>query len=287
MRTTVFGALLLIGLAILMKLQDIADTPAFSAAAVSATARVPITPRAELAPNPVLTPNAETASTVAAVSRPAPAHPFIDAGAAKPAVDAARRAATPRIAATGPAPRADPVIPGRRAAAKALASAIQSPDFQDTVSPLVRLYLAYFERYPDYEGLNYYIGQREGGGRLDAISDEFATSLEIELRYGSLDNAAFVDRIYRNVLDGAGDAQQRASWIAQLDSGAMTRGQVMLAFSESAAFRAATANEVFVSMAYAEILRRSADPAEFSRWVRLLDAGSSRESVIQGLLAKR
>jgi hypothetical protein len=107
------------------------------------------------------------------------------------------------------------------------------------------------------------------------------------MRYGELGNAAFVDRVFRSVFDDAGDAQQRAHWIAHLDSGAMTRGQVMLAFSESPAFRAAIANEVFVSIAYTEIFGRSADPTELSRWVAFLDAGNSGEAVIQGLLASR
>jgi hypothetical protein len=152
---------------------------------------------------------------------------------------------------------------------------------------VARLYFAYFERGPDVDGLDYYVAQREGGRELDAIANEFAGSREIGMRYGELDDAAFVDRVFRNVFDGAGDAQQRASWIAQLESGAMTRGQMMLAFSESAAFRTAVANEVFVSVAYAEILGRAADPAELSHWVGFLDAGHSGEAVIQGLLATR
>jgi hypothetical protein len=179
------------------------------------------------------------------------------------------------------------VIPAWRDDADAIASVLESRTYQDTASPVARLYFAYFGRGPDVEGFDYYIAQREGGRLLDAISDEFAGSRETELRYGSLDNAAFVDRVFRNIFGGAGDAEQRASWIAQLDSGALTRGQMMLAFTESAAFRAAVANEVFVSMAYAEILGRSADPSELSHWVGSLDAGNSREAVIRGLLASR
>src|SRR5688572_15086202 len=54
-----------------------------------------------------------------------------------------------------------PSTPGARATApkaisrtEALASVIGSQEFQDTVSPLARLYFATFGRFPDYEGLN-------------------------------------------------------------------------------------------------------------------------------------
>jgi hypothetical protein len=190
--------------------------------------------------------------------------------------DAANSAETP--AAVVPVWRDDP---------EAIASVIESPEFLDTASPVARLYLAYFGRGPDAEGLNYYVAQREGGRDLDAISAEFAGSREIELRFGDLDNGAFVERMFRNVFGDAGSAEQRAGWVAQLDSGAMTRGQVMLAFSESDAFRTASANEVFVSIAYTEIFGREPLPTELARWVAVLDAGSSGEAVIRSLLASR
>ncbi|MEO7810818.1 MAG: DUF4214 domain-containing protein [Usitatibacter sp.] len=162
-------------------------------------------------------------------------------------------------------------------------TAIDSEESSNAVAPLARLYFAFMDRAADYEGLNYYIGERDGGMSLESIAEEFAGSTEFGLRYGELDHAAFVDRVFRNVFDASPDAAQRAYWIARLESG-MTRGQVMLAFSESAAFRTASSNEVFVTMAYAEALRREPDPAGFARWVRFLDAGNPREAVIAGLL---
>lgn len=172
---------------------------------------------------------------------------------------------------------------GSKAHVEAIATALDSEDSRKTVAPVARLYFAFFDRAADYEGLNYYIEERDGGSSLAAIATEFAGSDEFRIRYGALDNAAFVDRIYRNIFDAVPDPANRAYWIAQLDSG-MSRGQVMVAFSESNAFRAASGNEVFVSMAFAEALRRAPDPDEFARWVRFLDAGKPREALIAGLL---
>lgn len=177
--------------------------------------------------------------------------------------------------------------PGSPAHAQAIAAHIASAQVEDLVSPVARLYLAYFGRAPDYEGLDYYIGERDRGEPLDAIAEEFAGSEEFGARYGTLDNAAFVDRVLRNIFGFPGDAAQIAHWAGELDSGRMTRGQVMLMFSETPGYRAITANEVFVSMAYAEALGRAPDPADLARWVAFLDAGNPRRAVVESLLALR
>ena len=166
-----------------------------------------------------------------------------------------------------------------------IASVLQSPEFESAMAPVARLYLAYFGRLPDFEGFQYYIDERDGGRTLDKIADEFAGSREFELRYGQVDNAGFLDRMAGNVSPGGLQPAERAFWLAQLESGAVTRGQVMLALSESHGFRGATDNEVFVAIAYGEILRRAPDVSDRSRWVAFLDAGNPRAALIAELLA--
>jgi hypothetical protein len=167
---------------------------------------------------------------------------------------------------------------------EAIAAVMGSREFQDTVSPLARLYHATFGRFPDYEGINYYTGQREDGRPLGAIADEFAGSREFEMRYGELDDAEFVARILANVLGNASQADVRAYWTAELEAGRMTRGQVIVDLAESGAFRERSAHQVFVSIAYIEILRRTPDPAGYNYWVAQLRAGQPRDNVINGLL---
>lgn len=175
--------------------------------------------------------------------------------------------------------------PGSKAHADAIASVVGSAEAQQAVAPVARLYFAYFGRVPDYEGLSHYVEERDAGTPLGDIAEEFAGSDEFDLRYGALDHAGFVDLVFRNVAGGAADAAQRAHWIAQLESGAMTRGEVMLAFSEGAGFQVRVGDEVFVTMAYAETLRRTPHPAELARWVGLLEAGHPRRAVIDSLVA--
>jgi hypothetical protein len=184
-----------------------------------------------------------------------------------------------------------PTIPGTKAAApktisraQAVASVIGSREFQETVNPLARLYLAAFGRYPDYEGLNYYTGQREEARPLHEIATEFTRSREFEARYGELDNAQFVELIFTNVLGNPSQADVRNYWVNEIDAGRMTRGQVLVDLAESGAFRERSAAQVFVSTAYTEILRRTPDPNGYNYWVAQLQAGQPPSRVIDGLL---
>ena len=187
-----------------------------------------------------------------------------------------------------------PTITGSKAAAprtitraEAVASVIRSREYQDTVTPLARLYLATFGRFPDYEGINYYTGQREEARPLASIADEFVGSPEFRQLYGNPDNAQFVELMFENVLGNPGQADVRNYWIEELNTGRMTRGQVLIDLAESGFFRERSNNQILVSTAYIEILRRTPDPEGYARWVAHLNAGNPYRSVIDGLLATR
>ncbi|MEZ5410072.1 MAG: DUF4214 domain-containing protein [Acidimicrobiales bacterium] len=104
---------------------------------------------------------------------------------------------------------------------------------------VVRLYRAFFQRQPDEAGYRYWRRLLLTGGSLHSIADAFAASPELIARYGELDDAAFVDQVYRNVLGRAAEPEGRAFWLGQLYAG-MSRGRMMTEFSESAEFVALT-----------------------------------------------
>ncbi len=104
---------------------------------------------------------------------------------------------------------------------------------------LLRLYLAYYLRPADGGGLHYWLDQRNSGVPLSTVSNAFASAREFDLRYGSVDNDEFVSLVYRNVMQREPDASGLAYWRTQMRNG-MTRGEVMIAFSDSAEFRLRT-----------------------------------------------
>lgn len=104
------------------------------------------------------------------------------------------------------------------------------------VDPMRRLYLAYFGREPDVAGLGYWSSVVGDGVRLEDVSDLFSGSREFTVTYGSLSDAEFVDLVYRNVLGRLPDGDGNRYWVSRLRNG-VTRGELMVGFSESAEFR--------------------------------------------------
>ena len=164
-------------------------------------------------------------------------------------------------------------------------SFFDSPEFQGAIAPVTRLYFAYFNRIPDKPGLDYWIGQYRAGMPIGSISQAFAASPEFIATYGSLDNNAFVTLVYNNVLGRAPDAVGFAYWTGQLTGGLMTRGQVMVGFSESPEYQQTSYNRVFVTMTYYGMLRRVPEQLGFDYWVANLNAGVSTLNLINGFLA--
>lgn len=113
------------------------------------------------------------------------------------------------------------------------------------LGPLTRLYLAYFGRLPDAGGTSYWLGRLRSGTPLTTVSDGFAASPEFTSTYGSLSNGQFVTQVYQNVLGRAPDSGGYSYWLNRLNTG-MTRGQLMVNFSESAEFKNAKAGTVQV-----------------------------------------
>jgi hypothetical protein len=160
-----------------------------------------------------------------------------------------------------------------------------SPEFDLVMGPVTRLYFSFFQRVPDNVGLAYNAGLvRKGQVTLQQLADAMAASGEFQSTYGSLDDAQYVALLYQNVLGREPDADGLAGWVALLGGG-MTRGQVMLGFSESPEYKAAMQSEVLVTMLYAVMLGRQPDPGGFSGWVGALDAGSmTRLQAIDGFI---
>lgn len=95
-----------------------------------------------------------------------------------------------------------------------------------------RLYLAYFDRFGDDGGLTHWL---HTPAPISDIADAFASSAEFQLRYGPLDDRAFIRLAYRNVLKREPDEAGMAHWLHHLSTGS-GRGIIMLELSRSPEF---------------------------------------------------
>ncbi len=101
---------------------------------------------------------------------------------------------------------------------------------------MFRLYNAAFARFPDSDGLKYWIGNFSSGKDDErAVASSFLASAEFKQRYGeNVSDSIYVNTLYKNVLGRDADTGGLNYWLGQLNSGAETRYEVLLGFSESA-----------------------------------------------------
>jgi serralysin len=122
-------------------------------------------------------------------------------------------------------------------------------DIDGTAGEAYRLYQAAFDRQPDLAGLGYQMHALDGGLALRQVAGNFVASPEFQSRYGALNNTQFVTQLYANVLDRAPDAAGLAYHVAHLNAG-MSRGEVLVGFSESPENQANVIGQIDHGMLY-------------------------------------
>ena len=98
-----------------------------------------------------------------------------------------------------------------------------------TLNSIIELYIAFFNRVPDANGLAYWIDQSKAGMSSDAMANNFYAAAiiysDLTNYTNSMSNADFVKVIYKNVLGrNEVDAGGLAYWTAALEKPAGTEG---------------------------------------------------------------
>lgn len=109
-----------------------------------------------------------------------------------------------------------------------------------SVTRLVELYVAFFNRVPDADGMSYWIDQINAGSSINSIAEAFYSA---GINYSSLTGfsasmsyADFINVVYKNVLgraDGA-DAEALTFWGNALSSGTVNNGTLVTSILDSA-----------------------------------------------------
>ena len=99
----------------------------------------------------------------------------------------------------------------------------------------VEVYIAYFNRAPDAEGLFFYGTAFANGTSLEASAATFLNSTEYAATYPpGLSNQAFAEAVYGNVLGRDPDPLGLSFWVSQLDSGNVSRDVFIIAVLDGA-----------------------------------------------------
>ncbi len=101
---------------------------------------------------------------------------------------------------------------------------------------MFRLYNAAFARFPDADGLRYWINQFSSGKNTRrVVAQSFLVSEEFTQKYGSnVTHEMYVNNLYKNVLGRDADSEGLNYWVGNLENGIETRYEALLGFAESA-----------------------------------------------------
>jgi len=127
-------------------------------------------------------------------------------------------------------------------APEATVTAFTSPGRQDrdVSDSIVRLYCGLFDRQPNPFELEYWAGRYWNGLPLVTIAEAFTHAQEFVHRHGIVSDADLVAILYGDVLGRQPSAGGSDALVAELDSGAIHRGQAVVQFTESGEYVAKT-----------------------------------------------
>ncbi|SDY47723.1 Hemolysin-type calcium-binding repeat-containing protein [Jannaschia faecimaris] len=179
---------------------------------------------------------------------------------------------------------------------------IQNVQFDETAALVMRLYQAALGRAPEQTGLKGW-AERLLSERFtpEQAANGFVASKEFQNLYGTTDTDDFVTLLYANVLGREPDPQGFAGWTQRLESGTMTRPEVVLGFSESREFTNATRFDAMmvsreglamswsddVFRLYHATLGRTPDLGGMWGWSHRLAEDWSHDEVISGFVGSR
>ena len=119
---------------------------------------------------------------------------------------------------------------------KSAVSNIASSNLQQ----LQELYVAFFNRVPDADGLEYWIGQFNGGQSINQIAESFYNSgiafSELTGISAGMTNTSFINVVYNNVLgrSNGADPEGLSFWTTALQSGVETKATLVASIITSA-----------------------------------------------------
>lgn len=105
-----------------------------------------------------------------------------------------------------------------------------------TQDDVIELYIATFDRAPDSAGLDYWVGRIDSDEMtIETVASSFFDQPETKEKYPENSTSTeVVDLVYQNILGRVGDEAGRAYWIGELDSGKISRANIIIALINGA-----------------------------------------------------
>ena len=108
-------------------------------------------------------------------------------------------------------------------------------DIDHISSKIYRLYNACFSRFPDIDGIKYWIDKNTSNqNTYKQTAASFILSEEFSTLYGKTSsNRNYINNLYQNVLGREADSSGFSYWLGQIENGLENRSDLLMGFSES------------------------------------------------------
>lgn len=169
---------------------------------------------------------------------------------------------------------------GTRTVAWMVSAFVSSEEFGVAVAPAARLAFAALGVAPQFDLLMDWAGRVRGGESLPSVAARVCARPEFATRYGALDHATFVDRLYRDATGRAITALSKSSWVGRIQRNEATRADYVAAVVTTPGAIAHLRPRVDVTMTYAGLLRRRPDDAGLTYWSGRLRSGQSLQRLV-------
>ena len=121
-------------------------------------------------------------------------------------------------------------------------------DINDINAKIYRLYNAAFGRFPDINGLRYWIEKNTLGiDNYKATASSFVISQEFKTIYSDEDNnKSYINNLYKNILGRPPDEKGFNYWLNQIEGGFENKSELLMGFSESSENLRIFSNETMI-----------------------------------------
>ena len=153
-------------------------------------------------------------------------------------------------------------------------SLLNSPEFVEKIAPVVRLYQANYGSIDHPADLLYWLDLHNLGLTLKNISNSMAEAESFKRNYEGSSNRDFVISVYQNLFGRQPEPDGLEFWKNLLDSGKLTRGQLMDNLSESDEYQLKLPRSFQLSMLTIGLLKRIPDQRELDFWLNNVDSNA-------------
>ena len=149
---------------------------------------------------------------------------------------------------------------------------------------IVKPYASLLNRPPDPTGWVFWTSVLHLGVPQTAVLNSFLASQEFQSTYGNLSNSAFVNLIYQNALGRNPDQAGNDFWLGLLNSGQVTRAQLVDSFIQSPEYNNRILPQAYATLLYLGFLRRTPDAAGLVYWTGIIGQPNGLAAAISAFI---